>query len=293
MNNTQERQAGRYLSQLDGELGMLPAAQRAEIVDDVESHITDSLERGRDIDEVLAGLGTPREVAKTYADELDVPPAVGPALRAERWLSVATVGVGVIVSALMLFFEPGLVAGAGLGGAVVVIALPVLLGAMPLVVPRPWGSIGPPLAVVLATVIVAAGFFWWENLVMLAPLMFVLWAAAVVPLITRSRRTGARLALRIVGGAAVALPGLALVGGAVTGALEGGVLVVLPGVALVAVGALFAFGLRTAYAIVAGAGVVMLVASMFGPGMLFWGFWSAAGLWIALGVGALAGTRRR
>ncbi|MGO2060592.1 DUF1700 domain-containing protein [Microbacterium gubbeenense] len=291
MNATQERRAERYLAQLDRELGILPAVQRAEIIDDVESHILDSLERGRDIDQILAGLGTPREAAKNYADELDVQPATDPEHRAERWLSIATVGVGVIVSALMLFIEPELASGLGLGGAVLAVAVPVLLGATPLIVPRPWGSIGPVLAAIAATAIVIAGFFLWGNLVMFTPLMFMLWAAAVVPSATRSRGTGARLALRIIGGVAVALPGIVSVCAVATGTVEPTVYVVLLGTAIVAVGALFACGVRIAYVIVTASGAATLVASMFDPGLLFLGFWSAGGMWFALGIGALAGTR--
>ncbi|GGD35098.1 hypothetical protein GCM10010915_14400 [Microbacterium faecale] len=295
MNAIQDRAANRFLTQLDRELGILPAAQRHGIGEDVESHILDALERGRDIDAILAGLGTPREVARQYADQLGVDQGARPDDRATRWLAIATVAVGALSAALMPFIADGeLGRGAvALGVEVLLFALPILLGALPLVVLRPWGYLAAVVAAIVTTGFVAVGLGWQGNLIMFMPLMFVTWAAVIVPPVARRGASGARITLRILGGCLVAFPGLFGVAGGIGGTVDLTVAVVIIGIVTLAAGALFACGVRAGYVIVALGGVVVLVTSLFDPGLLFLVFWSTGGLWIALGVGALAGARRR
>jgi len=102
-----------YLQQLDRELHTLPVSQRAEIITEIKSHITDSGEKdpARDIDSILQDLGSPRAVAERYLAIKGVPYA-RPSRRGPlfKWLAIGTVAFfGMIfVSAMMMiwYFSP-------------------------------------------------------------------------------------------------------------------------------------------------------------------------------------------
>ena len=296
MNAVQHRSVRRFLAQFDRELGMLPATQRETIVDDVEAHIADALDHGRDVRDVLAGLGTPREVAMTYAAELDVPSSADPARRAARWLAVAAIAVGVLSAATIAFSDAG-VAGHGFGTTVLLCALPTLLGGVPLVVPGRWGQGAAAAGAVAATAFVAFGLFSVfdasPSLALFAPLMLVLWAAVIVPPVAARMGGVARLIARIFASLLIVLPCAAIAIGVASGALGVNAWALVIAAAIVVAGILFALGSRIAYAAVALAGVVVLVTSLFDAGLLFLAVWTFGGLWIAVGTSALAATRRR
>lgn len=284
----------RFLAQLDRELGALPDGQRSEILDDVESHINDALDEGRDIDEILAGLGTPREAAKAYVDELGAYAAetggrrsADPVQRTRSWLARAALAVGLLTTALTPVLAPGVIDALGLGGGVMVFATPAVIGALPIVLPHKWMAMTALAMAIISSVTVVAGLFTSGNLVMLTALAAVLWALVIAPAAVRSRGS-ARVALRIVGGILVGAPGLGAFGSAVDITLWGALI----GVAVIALGVLVACGLRFSYWLVLALGVVVAIWSLFDAGMLMWAFWTIGGLWIALGLTAIVGHRR-
>jgi uncharacterized membrane protein len=293
MNEPQHR----YLAQLDRALGSLPAEQRRTIVDDVESHILDALEGGRDIGEILRGLGSPRDAARaysaelgSYANETGAPQPADPVRRSQHRLAIAALVVGVLSAAFVPIISGSLLDTLGIGSAVLVFALPVILGALPLILPQNWGGVMAWVSAVATTGLVIFGLVPASDvggdLIMLTALAAVLWALALAPRAAKSRGAG-RLALRIFGGLLIATPGLSLFGPAVDVTVTSAVI----GLAAVALGVLFACGWRIAYTAVLAGGVALLIGSLFDLGLLTWGFWTVGGVWIALGVAALAGRR--
>lgn len=291
MNTTDERAANRFLSRLDRELGVLPAVQRGGIIEDVEAHIHDALDTGRSIDEILDGLGTPREAAKAYSDELGVSNGADPALRASRWLAVAILVVGILMPTIMLIDEPGPWHGIRRSGALLLFAAPIILGALSMFAPRPWRTIGVAIAAFGATAIVAAAMYGYSNFVMFTPVAMMLWVGLCAPLVASTRVHSARIVWRAGGGVAVASPGIALAAGIITGAVMLTPLTALMGVVILALGVSFGLGIRIAYVITVIAGIAALIVSLFETELLVAAIWSVGGLWIALGMGALAASR--
>lgn len=291
MNTTHDRAANRFLSRLDRELGALPTAQRNDIIEDVEAHIHDSLDAGRDIDEILASLGAPRDAAKAYSDELGVPSSADPAQRASRWLAVAILAVGILVPTVMLIDQPGPWHEMRRSAALLLFAAPIILGALSLLAPRPWRTIGVAIAALGATAIVAAAMYGYSNFVMFTPVAMMLWVGVCAPLVASKGAHTLRVAWRVAGGIAVASPGIALAAGIITGTVMAAPVTVIVGVAILALGAFFGLGYRSVYVIVIVAGIAALISSLFETELLVAAIWSVGGLWIALGVGALAASR--
>ncbi|HSY37630.1 MAG TPA: DUF1700 domain-containing protein [Acidobacteriaceae bacterium] len=57
-----------YLADLRTQLAPLPLAEREEILREISAHIRDSVETGAPVHTVLAGLGTPAQLAAEYRD---------------------------------------------------------------------------------------------------------------------------------------------------------------------------------------------------------------------------------
>jgi hypothetical protein len=80
-----------YLLQLDRELQALPVSQRAEIITEIKSHITDA-EAKSDVDTVLRDLGSPQAVAQRYLAAKGVSYAKPRRSGAwVKWLAIGTV----------------------------------------------------------------------------------------------------------------------------------------------------------------------------------------------------------
>ncbi|NJL25892.1 MAG: hypothetical protein HC902_12480 [Calothrix sp. SM1_5_4] len=77
-----------YLRQLERELKVLPAGERAAIVTEIESHIG-RVERGAPVEKVLSDMGAPLTVARRYLSAKGVPESGGG--RWLRWFAIATV----------------------------------------------------------------------------------------------------------------------------------------------------------------------------------------------------------
>lgn len=57
---------GRYLAQFKQELRRLPEVDRSDAIREIESHVTDEIEAGTSPEVVLARLGEPRTLARSY-----------------------------------------------------------------------------------------------------------------------------------------------------------------------------------------------------------------------------------
>jgi hypothetical protein len=93
MNN--ELKIEYYLSQLDRELQSLTVSERAEIITEIKSHITETIARdaAKPVDTILSDLGTPRQVAERYLVSKGKP--LAPRRRTGKmfkWLAIGTVG---------------------------------------------------------------------------------------------------------------------------------------------------------------------------------------------------------
>ncbi|MGY4681235.1 DUF1700 domain-containing protein [Micromonospora aurantiaca (nom. illeg.)] len=289
-----------YLRALDAELSDFPPDAAHEIVADVRAHIADALDGGRDIAEILAGLGGPDTVAGQAREELGLPVQDG-AERAARTLSVVALAAGVLIAVCVSFLLPSAVPVDPLGadsgeqgvvrrfgpGIALLTLLPALLVAAPLVLPgRVRGAARFAAATVLTVAACAAG----EIGLYYVPLALVAWAAATVPWAVR-RGAGGRWWRYLTGGF-VALPGV-LVAVASAG---GSVGVGWVGAALwiagpLAAGALCAYGIRAGYAVTALAGALVMILAMAERGFLFAAFWLFGGLYLAIGAGGYAASR--
>lgn len=67
-----DKQVKAYLSELDGQLNYLSEVERRDIMEEVGSHIYERIVEGSEIEEVLAGFGNPKELAKSYGSEVIV-----------------------------------------------------------------------------------------------------------------------------------------------------------------------------------------------------------------------------
>jgi len=110
MNSTPRPDTVRtYLDRLARALRVLPLEDRAAILAEIESHIADRISGGRSVDDALASLGDPAELAQAYLDQYKLEDALSRASnaslmaaileRATRNLLALVTGLG----ALMLY----------------------------------------------------------------------------------------------------------------------------------------------------------------------------------------------
>lgn len=303
-------QVDRYLTALETGLAGLTDSSRAAILDDVRAHIADAQDSGRPVPDVLAGLGTPAEVARQYLEEL-VPaaPALHPAPtasdRAARMMLVASIGLGVVTAVFTAFLLPSfttstrssdgtlvdgsetLVQQFGLGSALLTL-IPAAIAVVPLLVPRRMRE-GVTItgAVVLTVFAVVSGFTIGGFFI---PLALMMWGAALVPLWLHGKRSKATaIVWRLVGAVALGLPLAAVLLGRASGAIMIEPIGVLILVAAFAVAVLFAVGIRAAYALAALAGATVMLASMVWPSLFVIAGWWAGGVWLVAGLTAWVG----
>lgn len=92
--------AEHFLQQLELEAAALPASDRHELLMQIREHLGDSIDDGAPVDEVLARLGSPRELVLEAGG--DAAPAAAPALAPWHpgpllWIALAGVAVGVLL----------------------------------------------------------------------------------------------------------------------------------------------------------------------------------------------------
>lgn len=301
--------AEEYLQTLGAELADAPASVRTAIVDDVRAHITDALEAGRDLPDVLAGLGSPLSVARESRVELRLPPRDSGdedrAIAAARILSIAAVALAIVTAVFVSFLLPAFTTADGEGnmstltlfqsagpGIALLTLAPAALAVIPLVVP-PRVRTGTTLAVaVVMTVFSVISGFTIGGFY--APLALLLWAATIVPWrVRRGLDLGREILWRSVAAVALLLPVLLIVPGIASGVIE-----VSPGVlGVVGLGiacAVLAFvGRRLGLLIVATVGGLVMLLAMVSGGMLVLLLWFGGGAYLALGLAAFAATGRR
>lgn len=323
----QPRELRRYLHALETALAAAPEAARTEILADVRAHAADALDDGRTVEEVLQGLGAAEDVAAQYRLELDLPvrearetadedptaPNAAVAERASRMLHVASVAVAVLTGALAVFLQPAYTVSAvsagsssagtielgtrsetvfeHLGaGAALLALMPALLALLPLILPR---TLRQPFAIANAVVIALLSLLGGLTVgPFYLPLAVMMWAAAVVPWrIRHGLDLSASPLWRIFGGVLVAAPGLLIVSGLVSGAVMRDWASLAAALAALALGLLFALGVRLGYALIAALGLAVLLLAMLQPGMMIITFWWAGGAYLAIGLSAVATLR--
>lgn len=159
------------------------------------------------------------------------------------------------------------------------------LTVIPLVVPAP---LRPRFALaVAATATLAAVFSGLDAGLLLAPLVLLAWLRVLVPWrVSHGFALANSLPWRLVCALAIALPGLLLIAGALTGTVELEVIGwAIVGIA-VGVAVCLAAGLRLAGLVAALLGLVTLLLTVFIPGLLVIGTWWAGGLLAIVGAAA-------
>lgn len=300
----------RYLRRLEVALADAPGGARDEILADVRAHATDALAEGRQIDEVINALGSIGEHANQYRAGLGLP-ATPPTdtRRGSVMLHGAAVVVGVLTACFVAFVAPvfipmvrgyarytteaapTLVANYGLGIALLAF-IPALLAVLPLVLPQ---RVRMPVAVANAVVVAILAVLSFAVVGMFyVPLAALMWAAVVVPWRVANGLDLAKSPLwRVFGAVLVAAPGLLLISGLLTATaiLAPGVVLIVAATIVLAL--LFALGVRVAYYLIAALGFAVMVLAMLSPGLLTMAFWWAGGLYLAVGLSAVATLRPR
>ncbi|GHD45150.1 DUF1700 domain-containing protein [Mycetocola manganoxydans] len=305
----------RYLRALNSELQRVPNASRETIIDDVRAHVADAVDAGREPDEVLAALGSPKDVARDAREQFgisaDPSRQDNPADRASRMLHRAAVILAVVTAVFVAFILPsyateeggvssdstgstlqtatGLFEQYGLGVALLPL-VPALLALLPLLS----GSLRLPvswLGAVLVTgfSIVAGlsigGFF--------VPLALLMWTAVLVPLwIRRGASPVVGRSWRIVGALLMVAPALLGIGGALTGTfLDPGAPFWIVTILAIGVSVLFALRVRFIDVTVGVLGVAIMGLAVFDAGLLVLAVWWGGGLWLVIGLSAVAARR--
>jgi uncharacterized membrane protein len=117
----------KYLSTLRDRLKGAPAAERDELVREIDSHIAEAHAAGEPIGQILYRLGPPERLAKAYRAELTLSSGQGHFV----WRFFAVLGVLITASIPSMIIIP-LLLGLGLGGliggtvAIVIAAIPSL-----------------------------------------------------------------------------------------------------------------------------------------------------------------------
>lgn len=295
MNSTDETRARDYAAALRRELGALPDEQSRLIVEGVEEHIADALAEGRPIDDVLAGLGEPREAAAAHAEALGVTAGPDPSRYARRVLGVAGAAVAVPMAAIapLVYFPTPSTTALDVAAVIAVLVLPIPMLLAPAFLRRRAASI---LAWVSAAILLAIPVAWFcgafdDSAVgsiawLLFPTALVAWAAAIVPPATRWS-PGRRRALRIAGGVLAGLPGILPLMAALSGTVASGWAITGYTALGLGLGVLVAWGRRIVYLVLAGLGLGVVVFG-FGGGLLVMAFLLVGGLWVAVGASGLA-----
>ncbi|MGO1411570.1 DUF1700 domain-containing protein [Microbacterium sp.] len=293
--------AERYLEKLHAQLAALPDGQRRVIVEGVEEHIADALAEGRDIDEVLTGLGSPDQVAAQYGEELGARVGPDPSRRATRLLS-ATAALTAIVatgaSPLLLGFD-GFASAIDIASSIAMFVVPVVLAALPLVLPRASGYVVAALGAVAVTALALLALVGMlpdasplSQAYLLLPVGFAMCATAIVPPVTRLSprwRTGSRM----IGAVLTMIPAVLPLMGTLSGAVEMTWVPLVSAAVGLVMGVLYAWGHRAVCIVLATLGAVVLIAALIDLGMMFLAFWVVGGWWLALGMGGFAALSSR
>lgn len=197
--------AADYLEHLEQQLAAHPASQREEILEDVAGHIQEAIEAGQSVTEVLARLGGPEVMASTF-DESATAPSTDEAGRRYR---VAGISQAIAIAlagaaALAVITIPGAVVVTQESGGnqivghetlleqqgplfLLVLLIPVLLAAYPLLFPRPTRLVASLVSAILftAAAVLASASIGWFFL----PAVLAAWLSAIILLTHRTKGT--------------------------------------------------------------------------------------------------------
>ncbi|UJP09641.1 hypothetical protein L2X99_14675 [Microbacterium sp. KUDC0406] len=297
-------------------------SHRQTVLDDLRGHFADAADLGRPIDETVAGLGSPAEIAERAREEFGAGEGAARARADAAWraLQGTAVGAAVVTGVVVAFLMPSsmfgmrfadgttFADGGGLGDALLAL-VPAVACAIPLLTPRSARTAVTAIVAVALTAIAAitfstiGGFF--------APSTMLAWAALLVWM--RLRGKGFGLGWRIGGGVLAAAPSLAVaalglpfrfgvpyrystyteVGSGPSIGVEFWGWVMLAGI--VALGVLVALGRRAAGWVLAAIGLAVLVAGLTAGGILMLAFVWLGGWWLTIGLAhaVTSPTRRR
>ena len=248
----------------------------------------------RPVEHLYSGAPSPTvpQAVQPAASPVNIDPehTANNAAAARTALSGWAVGIAVLCAALYIFIA--LAFGDIKPGAIVLVCIPAVLAALPLVLPaaaRQRVALG--YAVLLTALVVVS---WADMGAFFVPLALVAWAVVVVPRrLTRpvSARTAA--VWRWIGAAAVALPALLLAFGLASGTIGTELLVLLVIAAFAALAGVLGCGWRLAGPVIVATGAIIMVSAFASPGLLLLGVWWLGGWLIAVGLAAWVGRRAR
>lgn len=298
-----------YLRDVERMLRGIAPAHRQTVVDDLRSHFADAADLGRPVDDVIAGLGSPAEIAERARDEFGTDDAA--ADRAWRMLQGAAVAVSVVIGVVVAFILPSysLVTTAenadgsspiaatstiaehlGLGVALIAL-VPALIAVIPIVVPRRYRTLTAVIvAVVLSAMALIGGFSLGGFFV---PSCLLVWAALVVWLRLRGRGFGS--GWRIAGAILAALPvvlfaaGMLVPGAAIEVSAWAWPFLAAP----IVLAVLIAIGIRSAGWVLAAVGLVVLIGGLISGGLITLLIVWLGGWWLTIGLAHAVATPRR
>lgn len=96
---TNQPQLESYLTKLDKALGPIPVGDRADIITEIKSHVTEAIERDPEhgVGSVLASLGEPETVANKYLMDRGLKPGKPPKSPIIKWLTIGFLGTFSII----------------------------------------------------------------------------------------------------------------------------------------------------------------------------------------------------
>ena len=273
-----------YLRDVGKRLRTLTPEQRAAVLDDVRAHFADAADAGRSPEQAAESLGDPAQFTERVRAELGHD--AGRTDRMWRVLQWLATGAAVFTAMFVSFLWPdeslpGLDSQVEQHGFGIVLLnlVPALVAALPIFVPAQARKV---TAVAAAAVLTVLGVTGNATLFYSLPAMLA-WAALAVPAVARHGRPAA--GWRVTGGVLTALPGALLIVGGLVGSYGMDVSAWLWTGGLVAVGVLITVGRAWAGAVVAVAGVAVLIMATLDPGMLTLGFWWAGAVLLTVGAG--------
>ncbi|MFD5214201.1 HAAS signaling domain-containing protein [Microbacterium sp. NPDC058345] len=308
-----------YLRSVERMLRGIGPEHRIAVLDDLRAHFADAEEAGRPVDDTIASLGTPNEIAERAHEEFgaDRAAAEGRAERAWRMLQGAAAVSALVIGVVVAFIMPTHTIATSEGGASVLqhltilqndgvwvallILVPAVVAAVPLVVARAARLAVAAIGGTLLTLLTVIAAFTTVGMFFL-PVVLLSWTALIAW--ARLRGPGFGRGWRIAGGVLAATPVL-LSGGLLGGPFgfefgpprryadysEGGgpdFGVEAAGWALVAViialAVLIAIGFRWAGWALAALALVVLVTGLVAGSMLALLFVWLGGWWLTIGL---------
>lgn len=313
----------KYLQDVERMLRGIAPAHRQTVLDDLRGHFADAAELGRPVDEVVAGLGAPGEIAERAREEFGTDDSA--AERAWWVLQRTAIAIALIVGVVVAFLMPSyandtetvssdgtvlvtdgtqnLVQANGLWVALIAL-VPALIAAVPLVVPRRARQLATVCAAVLLTLMALIGGFTLGGFFL--PTSLLAWAAVLVR--ARLRGRGFALGWRVTGALLTAVPLASLLAllpysfgmprryadYSETGPSVEVSAWAWPVVAvLLLLAVLIACGIRTAGWLLAAIGAAILVFGLFSGGMMTILIVWLGGWWLTIGLAHAVATPAR